>query len=223
MSKSLEKILTQRKNQLLEFSNANGEDSQMDNLQKEVDDIQDAIFGAISARDSWYNGMVDRCRLAQEDAFKSLRQATFNTFYNDCVKPSDNPCLTKNETFYKDRYQRRLGECRDKYATYLTKVSAVTSLESDLQDAKDRLSAYQKSINEAVQSGLSVTEAQAQANIELAKILAEQEAAKLASAELEASLNNQKKYSPYTPLFILGGFGLAALTAFIILRKSKKK
>ena len=223
MSKSLEKILTNRKNQLLEFSNANGVDSQMDNLQKEVDDIQDAIFAAISTRDSWYNGMVDRCRLAQEDAFKSLRTATFNTFYNDCVRPSDNPCLTKNETFYKDRYQRRLGECRDKYATYKTKVSAVTTLESDLQDAKDRLSAYQASINEGVASGLSVTQAQAQANIELARILAEQEAAKIAAEELEASINEQKKYSPYTPLFILGGFGLAALTVFIILRKGKKK
>ena len=93
----------------------------------------------------------------------------------------------------------------------------------DLQDAKDRLDAYQITINDAVASGLSVTQAQAQANIELARILAEQEAAKIAAEELEASLNEQKKYSPYTPLFILGGFGLAALTVFIILRKGKKK
>ena len=223
MSKSLEKILTTRKNQLLEFSNANGVDSQMANIQKEIDDIQDAILSAISSRDSYYNGTVNRCRLAQEDAFDSLRNGAFNTFWNDCVKPADNPCLTKNKSLYKDRYQRRLGECRGYYSTYVTKVNAVVSLEGDLQDAKDRLTAYQTSINQAVASGLSVTEAQAQANIELARILAEQEAEKLAAEQIEISLNEQKKYSAYTPFIILGGFGLAALTVFIIFRKGKKK
>ena len=36
MSKSLETILTKRKNQLLEFSNASGDDSQMERIQQEV-------------------------------------------------------------------------------------------------------------------------------------------------------------------------------------------
>tara|TARA_B100000963_G_scaffold8974_2_gene7069 strand:- start:5064 stop:5729 length:666 start_codon:yes stop_codon:yes gene_type:complete len=214
----IEKVLHKTRHKLLEFSNAGGNDSQIANMNNSLAEANNAVLANQIAIANWEDGYQDRCRLAWEDSESALRKGTFTNYINVCVKPNDDACWDKNQSLYKDRYQRRYTECMTKYNSYLNEKAKAAGLAQDVQDIQDQIDSYLANLNSSVANGLSLEQAEALANAELAKLQAAQEAERLLREQME-NARNSDKFSPYTKYIVIGGFLVAAVAMVLIFKK----
>lgn len=212
---------------LEQMLNSSGSGSLLDGYNQAIIDLQNKISGygddkaAQLKRYSDFMGASSNWgKPAWEDSEKELRKGAYQTFYNTCVALKANPCLSRNESTRKKRYQERLAKARGYWETAQLAKAEASRYQGLIDDTQDLLTqaeadkaAYAAATAQGAAQGQDPAQIDALYQQQLDNLKAEKE-------RLEAEKRAAEK-NPNTKYFIIGGIALVGLIAFLALRKRK--